>query len=261
MRFPSWTDFKNGLDNFEEKITEFKDKHPNWDRVILGVLPLLPPPFDAIAQNIYSSYGDSGDGSKAVLSYLRYLEDLGENHYNQIALQLDNLLVKIDDIKQVTAKESTLQNIQEILISSGNVANEKLDLLKNQLVRIEVIVDKIDTAVAKGFEEVNHKLNSLLEKQGIPTQLDTSKQIEIPHEIQKQIEALTQEKEYWKLEALKQNQELPPLDIDAELKQGNFYYYAKNYEKAIEYYDHILKVDPNHVDALKIGRASCRERV
>lgn len=148
MRLPSWSEFTEKLSTFEknvrEKINEFKDNHSLLDSTIKGLIPILPPPFNAMADKIYNNFdGSEEQKSKVVLSYLKYLETLGEKHYNQIAEKVDALLIEISDIKQITANESTLQKIQEILISSGKETNEKLDLLKSDIEQIGGKIDQI----------------------------------------------------------------------------------------------------------------------
>lgn len=148
MRLPSWHEFTEKLGVFEknltEKIKEFKDGHPILDSAIKGLIPILPSPIDAIADKIYNNFdGSVEEKSKVVLSYLKHLETLGEKHYNQIATKVDKLLYEIGDMKKVTAKESTLQMIQEILISTGTETGKKLDLLRDDLKQIEGKIDQI----------------------------------------------------------------------------------------------------------------------
>lgn len=159
MQFPSWREFTKNLSELEkkvnEKITEFKDNHPLLDKAIQKIIPMLPPPFDKIAEQIYSSFeGTVQEKSDAVLNYFKYLQSQGENHYNKIASQLNSILINLDDIKLNKAKESTLQQIQEILISNGNTTIQKLDLLRNQIVLITGKLDKMQSDIGKPIEEL-----------------------------------------------------------------------------------------------------------
>lgn len=138
MGFPSWDDFTKALGRLRQKvdkdIRKFKQDHPRLSKAIEISLDGLPWPLKAIAKHIYKgSEGSEKEKYVAVLDYLDRLESQGEAHYNQVVLELDKLHLEIDDIREITAKESTIQKMQEILISSGEALKEKLDLLKNEI--------------------------------------------------------------------------------------------------------------------------------
>ncbi len=149
MRFPSWTEITSKLGELEKKINDalidFKEDHPLLDKVIQKTLPLLPPPFNAVAENIYSSFqGSPEDKSEAVLKYFVSLKKQGEEHYNQIVVQLDNILGYVDDIKKITAKQDTVEKIQQILISNDRETKVKLDELKMDM---SIIIDKTNQSL------------------------------------------------------------------------------------------------------------------
>lgn len=272
MRFPSWSELTQKIGEFEKylndkrveagnKYQDFKVDHPLVDTMINDAIQFLPPPFGEIAKTIYSTFtGSPQQKSDAVVGYFEYLKSQGEDHYNQIATQLDSIFIHIKDVKEITAKESTLTNIKEILISNGKETNQKIDLLKNEIKRLETKMDMTYKIVQKSYEigqdsnqriiELQSQLNLLLDKQGVTTVLIRDKEVEVSAESKKEIESLIHELENLRNQLATQNQKLPPLDIDTELKQGNFYYFAKNYEKAIEHYDRVLKVEPKYVNAL-----------
>src|SRR5690348_17121870 len=109
MHFPPWREFTEKLEIFEKNLTEkinaFKDDHPLLDNAIKGLIQILPPPMNSIADKIYNNFdGSEKEKSKVVLSYLRHLETLGEKHYNQISTKMNQLLVEITDMRTVTAK-------------------------------------------------------------------------------------------------------------------------------------------------------------
>lgn len=147
--FPSWPEFLKKESDFEKnlaaKVEEFKDDHPMLDRAIEGLFSSLPPPFDSIATRIYEgSSGSEEDKFKAVLGYFQELKNLGEEHYAQIQGRLNEVLAHVDDLKQITAKESTVQKIQELLISGGKATDEKLIQLKDELQKMGLKIDRID---------------------------------------------------------------------------------------------------------------------
>ncbi len=145
MKFPSWSDFRDGVTNFDHsiyyqktKITEIiqglKDNHPVFDEIIKRSIPFLPSPFNGISQAIYSSFeGSKKDKVDEVLNFLKKIENQTEEHYNEITSQLGNVLNEISNIKVIVAKEDTLQLIKEILISKDNAFNKNLGILKDEL--------------------------------------------------------------------------------------------------------------------------------
>ena len=82
MKFPSWSDFRDGVTKFEhyvydekarvtETIQGLKDDHPVFDEIIRRAIPFLPTPFNGIAQGIYSSFeGPKKDKVDEVLKFL-----------------------------------------------------------------------------------------------------------------------------------------------------------------------------------------------
>lgn len=120
------------------RLAEFKNDHRSLDSVISDiVIPALPSPFDGIADKIYSSEkGDPEQKVKAVLDYMHYLGDQGEEHYEKIVSRLDSVLTEVSEVKIITAKESTLQSVKEILVSREDTVNQKLDELRTQLTGI-----------------------------------------------------------------------------------------------------------------------------
>ncbi len=133
MEWPSWNDFKNGLKQFEDKLSEFeiksvesienfKTRHPILDKGITSAFNLLPVPISEMLSNFYESFDNEEEGSKAVLKYIEDLKKLDETHYKNISSQL--LQINTD-----MAKEDTLLLIKGILITTGDEQNKKLDAL------------------------------------------------------------------------------------------------------------------------------------
>src|ERR1051326_1175849 len=177
MKFPSWSDFRDGATKFEhyiydekakatEKIQVLKDDHPVFDEIIKRAIPFLPTPFNGIAQGIYSSFeGPKKDKIDEVLKFLEKIQSKTEEHYREITSQLGNILGGISDIKIIVTKnEGTLELIKEILISRDNIINQKLDLLKNQLDSIKKLHEKLEEdmeKVEKTFIEEQTRQNLL----------------------------------------------------------------------------------------------------
>ena len=130
MQFASWTEFVNKLSKFEEnvkvEIEKFKGDHPQLDKGVQLAVTLLPYPLNEIAKSIYDSFdGTTEEKSHEILNYFNYLKNQGEKHYNNITTKLDLILNKIDDLRDPSTKESSIEKIQEILISTGKSTEQK----------------------------------------------------------------------------------------------------------------------------------------
>jgi hypothetical protein len=176
LKFPTWGEFITAVSRIEkdisEKVQQFKQDHPLLNKAIKASISYIPPPLNAIAQQIYDSFeGDPEDKSEAVLNYFKYLQSQGEQHYNKIAQQLDTVLVKIEDVKSITAKESTVQALRELLISIGDTTNLKIDHLANE---IGIVNEKIDSVIhslggaLKIVDKISVQMDTMLGKQPQP---------------------------------------------------------------------------------------------
>jgi hypothetical protein len=148
MTFPSWIQFTTGLSNFEKNVNDrrsgisyrvrvFLNRHSTLDKIVNASLPFLPPPFNEIAKAIYNSFEASDKAIGEVLTRLRQIEKQGENNYNNLTPRLDNIHNEIIHMNNTAAKESTLLNMQEILISASDVTNEKIASLESKIVDLE----------------------------------------------------------------------------------------------------------------------------
>ena len=71
--------------------------------------------------------------------------------------QLNDILNEIQDVKTITARQSSVDKIHEILISTGNTTNQKLDELVKDLKELGLKVDEIDQkadAILKGVSSM-----------------------------------------------------------------------------------------------------------
>lgn len=149
MKLPTWSEFTAKLGQVEQdinqKVQNFKNNHPLLDKAIKTSISFFPPPFDSIANKIYDSFdGSEEEKSAAVLNYFKYLQSQGERHYDSVTSQLGSILNEIQDVKTITAKQSSVDKIQEILISTGNTTNQKIDELIKDLKDVGLKVDGVD---------------------------------------------------------------------------------------------------------------------
>jgi hypothetical protein len=112
MRLPSWRELYEKEREWEKRIEqEINEKvgraakdHPLFDKIFSSSLFLLPPPFNAIAQNIYDKAKGSGsDPLNEVRKYFEKIEEEGQEHYEIVANKLDSTLIGIQDLENVGA--------------------------------------------------------------------------------------------------------------------------------------------------------------
>lgn len=257
MRLPSWSEFKEKLSNFEKdvnkKIIKFKGDYPLLDKAIHQSLGFLPPPFNGIAQNIYDSFeGSEEDKGKAVLEYLNELKDQGQEHYEIVSNKLDNVLIGVKDLKELGKNQTKIVlQIKDTLVSKIDNVDQKIDELKLDINAVGTIVGEVRRDVLKNQEKLDESLANQrkilellrIEKNISKKEINTKEHEQRFEELHKKIERFTV-----KLEEANQK---PAIDPDFVLREGNFYYYAKKFDRAIGLYDLILKEDPDNVVAKK----------
>lgn len=173
MKFPTWNEFKEKWNNTEKevrnKIQEFKDNHELLNKAIKTTISFLPSPFNDIASNIYDNYlGTDEEKASEVLKYFNDLQNQGEEHYKQITLRLEGILMGIDDLKNIAAKETTLLTIKETLIARDKALEDNLNQLQQQVRDLGVKVDELVDATAKIL-----RIADMMEIQGGRTKVGT----------------------------------------------------------------------------------------
>lgn len=236
MKWPSWKDFKDGLKKFEKKLSEseiksveefkkFQKKHPILNEIIKDASSLLPPPINDIVQDIYEQFGDDKvEAAKEVYEYLQKIDRLGAQHYQQISYELKS-------IKHNMAKEEMLIHVKDILISTGNELNKKLEPLKTMNVKLDNLDERF-----KEIENYMKKSSFILDKIITPD-MDLTQKIRITPEIQSQINSFNLEDEITSFP----NENV--LDKDDILKLAHYYYYQHKYKKALDLYNHVILRD------------------
>jgi ABC-type multidrug transport system fused ATPase/permease subunit len=151
MKLPSWSNFLEGVSNFEqsvyhqkekltERIQDLKDDHRILDEITKRSIPFLPSPFNGIAQALYDSFdGSAEEKTDEIQKFLDDIKRQGEDHYTKITSDMDDIMKEIFNVKTITAK--ALQLIKDILISNAVTATKKLDLLKTELDKVVKLED------------------------------------------------------------------------------------------------------------------------
>jgi hypothetical protein len=168
MRWPSWDEFKKKIVDVEQYLSElqvsfgdgfekFQDRHPMIYDAIQEAGRLLPPPVNGIVEHIYKKYGSNGK-EKATLEVLEYLESIktmSEENYRRIRNELEE--IKID-----MAKTQDVKKIQEILISQGQILNERLYYLETSVLQgtsdILFALDGGQKNTMDSFEKISKRL-------------------------------------------------------------------------------------------------------
>lgn len=135
MEYPSWKEliekeriFDREVDSqFGKKVKGLSNKHQIAAIAFKTSLHVLPPPFDAIAESIYESV-DGYDKEKLseVKRFLHTIKKLGEDHYNELAPKLGRITCDIIDLKNDTARQSTLLYVKDIIIDKSDSMEQKI---------------------------------------------------------------------------------------------------------------------------------------
>jgi hypothetical protein len=90
-------------------------------------LHVLPPPFDAMAESIYESV-DGYDKEKLseVKKFLHTIKRQGKDRYNELAPKLGRITCDIINLKNETARQSTLLYVTDIIISKADTMDQKI---------------------------------------------------------------------------------------------------------------------------------------
>jgi hypothetical protein len=148
LKFPSWKEFIEKESRFEQEVnnaisarlSDFPSKHPLIASAFHTSLHLLPSPFDSIVESVYNkSEGSDQQKLNEVREFLNKILTQGEDHYNRTASQIAN---NIADLKDIVAKETTLLEIKDIIVSKDDNINQKLDaIIKVQKSSMEKYLD------------------------------------------------------------------------------------------------------------------------
>ena len=135
MEYPSWKEliekkriFEEEVDNQLRKTSKgLSDKHQIAAIAFKTSVHVLPPPFDAMAESIYESVDDyDKEKLSEVKKFLHTIKRQGEDHYNELAPKLGRITYDIINLKNDTARQSTLLYIRDIIISKSDTIDQKL---------------------------------------------------------------------------------------------------------------------------------------
>jgi hypothetical protein len=135
LEYPSWKEliekeriFEEEVDNQLRKTSKgLSDKHQIAAIAFKTSVHVLPPPFDAMAESIYESVDDY-DKEKLgeVKKFLHTIKRQGEDRYNELAPELGRITYDIINLKNDTARQSTLLYIRDIIISKSDTIDQKI---------------------------------------------------------------------------------------------------------------------------------------
>ena len=153
---PKWTELNEKISEFEkkadnainQKVQGIQSQHPLVHRFIKATInSVLPFPVNEIARSIYDSSSSAGGSElEAVLKIKRYFEVLqnsGEENYNKISSQLNDINEEIFNSRIVCAKESTITLLKETLVSNQDTILDEIENLKSQLNQTHIEIGDI----------------------------------------------------------------------------------------------------------------------
>jgi len=135
LEYPSWKEliekeriFDQEVDNQLSETTKgLSDKHQMAAIAFKTSVHVLPPPFDAMAESIYESVDDyDKEKLSEVKKFLHTIKRQGEDHYTELAPKLGRITYDIINLKNDTARQSTLLYIRDIIIGKTDTIDQKL---------------------------------------------------------------------------------------------------------------------------------------
>jgi len=126
LQFPSLSEFTEKVTKFElkfnnkisEGVKSISDKDPLIVEAFKTSVHLLPSPFDVMAEAIFNDFkGSDEEKFEQVKEVLEEFRSQGEDHYNDLISKLGSLHSDVLELKDSTAKQSTLLEIK-VMISS-----------------------------------------------------------------------------------------------------------------------------------------------
>ena len=148
MKFPSWHELTDKISEFEQSanaaigktVQGFQDKHPLGDKAVKTIISLLPSPFNAIAENIYTtSEGSDEDKFEKIKEFLATIQKQGEEHYNNLSAKSDTIIQEVLNLQDITAKETTMQLVMKMMIAQSDTTNQQLEQIKKSLTKIKTV--------------------------------------------------------------------------------------------------------------------------
>jgi len=135
LEYPSWKElikmerlFDQEVDGqLSKKIKGLSNGHQIAAIAFKTSLHVLPPPFDAMAESIYESV-DGYDKEKLseVKKFLHTIKRQGKDRYNELAPKLGRITCDIINLKNETARQSTLLYVTDIIISKADTMDQKI---------------------------------------------------------------------------------------------------------------------------------------
>lgn len=210
-----------------KQALDYVQANPILDAVARGAMETFPA--GQILLKFYDKYAEinTEDAASDIARSLKLITEMNEE-------QFDNFAESLEENKQ-----EILENRKMLTILTKNTA-KTLGLLQDlkegqneQLARIEAIQKEMCT---------------LLQQQNIPTQIDPDVYLKLTKEFKDKIKQLEEEKSKLQ-EELKKAGEKPKMDVDLLLRESNFHFNEKDFEKTIVFADAVIVYDPNNFKA------------
>ena len=247
-------EFIEKFSGFEKKvykeINNFKDNHPVLNNAISAAFILLPPPFSAVAQNMYNNFeGNPNEKIDAVKGYLKNIELQGESHFNQIMLKVENIQPELDKISEQGAKEKTLKQLEQAMLSYGDDIEKNFSSLSKE---IKELGKKMDSLSNQAVEESEHTRIAIHEEsEYIRDEIHAIRELLLDTTIYARPKLMNEGLEVEQLKSQLSKKERKDLEyVNSQIQSGNSHFYKKEYTIAIARYDAVLDFDKQNISAL-----------
>jgi len=228
-------DWKGGLRKVQRAIDVIQ-ANPVFNEMASDALKLIPVGGPILAK-YWDKYKESKetDPKEDILNALKTMNRMNEIRLEAFCQMLEHNTMEV------------LKN-QKKLNELVFLQQEILDEIKD----VKVDATEIKINVKSNQEKLNQLIESVKiihEQLGIKEIIIPDQKIEIPEDVLAKIKQKDEEIHRISKE-LEKAYEKPIIDIDYLLKEGNLYFHNKQYEKAMGFYDSILKNEPNHIFTL-----------
>ena len=228
-------DWKGGLRKVQRAIDVIQ-ANPVFNEMASDALKLIPVGGPILAK-YWDKYKESKetDPKEDILNALKTMNRMNEIRLEAFCQMLEHNTMEV------------LKN-QKKLNELVFLQQEILDEIKD----VKVDATEIKINVKSNQEKLNQLIESVKiihEQLGIKEIIIPDQKIEIPEDVLAKIKQ--KDEEIYRIsKELEKAYEKPIIDIDYLLKEGNLYFHNKQYEKAMGFYDSILKNEPNHIFTL-----------
>jgi len=164
---PSWQELTEKISEFDrrvnvaigKKVQGFQEKYPLSAKVVDGIISIVPPPFNSIAKNIYTtSVGSDEEKLEKIKDFLDTIQKQGEEHYNSLLVKSDTIIQEVLNLKDKAAKEETLKLVMDMMTAQADTINQKLEQIRENLDQIKYWVRESNNIIGKNINKLAQEI-------------------------------------------------------------------------------------------------------